>query len=74
MKKKSSAGKDLKAHGKARRDLSYLGGTSGNAPLDDITLRVIVSNIPKHRTTREELEDEKPERNVNNENKTRLAA
>lgn len=65
---------NLKAHGNSRRDFQYFGSTAGNAPLDDITLRVIVSNIPKHRTTREELEEEKPELSVNNEKKTRLAA
>lgn len=70
-KRESSVTKNLKADGNTRREMS--GKTSYN-PLDDIALRVIVSNIPKHRATREEIVEEQKESNVNNEKETRLAA
>lgn len=68
-KKKSSAAGNLNAYEKSRRDFGYLSDKTTRAPLDDIALRVIVSNIPKHRTTCEKnaesntesyLSDKKP--------------
>jgi hypothetical protein len=73
-KKKSSAAKELKAYESARRKSVFIEGTTRNAPLDDITFRVIVSNIPKHRTTREELEEENSGSGANKGKKTLLAA
>jgi len=53
-KKETSVTVKVKAYERFGGDLEHLSNQSIRSPLDDIALRVIVLNIPKHRSTGEE--------------------